>query len=122
MTGAKWKTCRNPQMMLGERCLQAKDRKRRLFAVACGRRVAHLVPDQKCQEAFELIERFADGHLDDAGLAAAIADVTAAVRAGRIRECDTFRPRAFFPVASWAHRSDTGVSAGPVSCFVRPVA
>jgi hypothetical protein len=76
--------------MLGERCLRARDRKRRLFAVACGRRVAHLVPNQKCQEAIELIERFADGHLDAAGLTGAIAAVTATVKAARVRECDPF--------------------------------
>jgi hypothetical protein len=55
--------------------------------------VAHLIPNQKCQEAFELVERFADGHLDAAGLAAAIATVTATVRAARIREGDAFLPR-----------------------------
>ena len=72
MTEKQWLACKNPLTMLFETQLPSADRKRRLFAVACARRVAHRLPDQKCEPAFEVVEKFADGQLDLAGFVAAI--------------------------------------------------
>jgi hypothetical protein len=63
MTEAEWNSCTEPQIML--RLLRysgtASERKLRLFAVACCRRIWHLLPDQECREAVRVAESFAEG-------------------------------------------------------------
>jgi hypothetical protein len=63
MTEAEWLTCANPHPML--ECLRAKpsDRKLRLFAVACSRRVWNLI-DPLGQSAVDVAEAYADGLTD----------------------------------------------------------
>jgi hypothetical protein len=46
----------------------ASDRKLRLFACACGRRVWHLLKDERCQNALETGEQYADGLVAEARL------------------------------------------------------
>jgi hypothetical protein len=63
MTESDWATCREPQLMLAfvrERG-RASDRKLRLFACACCRRIWQLLPDEPCRRAVELSEQYADG-------------------------------------------------------------
>jgi hypothetical protein len=61
MTEAEWLTCTNPTLMLELLRGQASERKLRLFAVACCRRVSHLLKDERSQEAVEVGEQYADG-------------------------------------------------------------
>jgi hypothetical protein len=97
MTEQDWLTSADPTAMFG--ILQARDtgrgreRKLRLFAVACCRRVWHLIADERSKELVETAERFAEGRAAQAELEAARETVTgpdwaAAVRATRMGMTD----------------------------------
>jgi hypothetical protein len=61
MTEAEWQAGSDPQPMLEVFLGSGRDRKLRLFACACVRRVWPLVRDQRARLAVEVAERFADG-------------------------------------------------------------
>lgn len=79
MTEQEWMECTNPKAMLGFLRGKASDRKLRLFAVACCRRVWHLISDSRSKAAVETAEGFADGKVNDAERGQAL-EVVAAVR------------------------------------------
>lgn len=72
MTEPQWLTATEPSEMwlfVLERAMQrfresgdTNDRKMRLFACACCRRVWDLLPDERSRRGIELAERYADGH------------------------------------------------------------
>jgi hypothetical protein len=62
MTEAEWLDGGYPQRMLDVFFGRGLDRKLRLFACACVRRVGEFVADRRCQIALEVAERFADGN------------------------------------------------------------
>jgi len=68
MTEAEWLECTEPQPMLDFLRGKASDRKLRLFAVACSRRVWHLL-DGTCRKAVEAAEISIDEGLSDIELA-----------------------------------------------------
>jgi hypothetical protein len=61
MTEHDWLVCTDARPMLQHLRGRATDRKLRLFAVACCRRVWHLLPHEATRRATEVVERFADG-------------------------------------------------------------
>jgi hypothetical protein len=73
VTEAEWLTATDPTPMLEFLEDKTSDRKLRLFAVACCRRVWSLLPDPQSRKAVEVVARFADGEATDEERLAAIA-------------------------------------------------
>lgn len=76
MTEDEWLACIEPDPMLVFLRNKARDRKLRLFAVACCRSIWHLLPNQAARVVVEVAERFADGLATEHELAAAEGEFT----------------------------------------------
>jgi hypothetical protein len=105
LTAEQWPTCADPKPMLDE-CEDDEcedDRKLRLFAVACCRRVWHLIPRGRFRRGVEVAERYADD------------EATAAERTAAKEACEAAqkkrRPGAG-AAATNALSSDAGTAAG----------
>src|SRR5215472_7071963 len=63
MTESDWASCREPQLLLDlvRDSGRASDRKLRLFACGCCRRIWRLILDGRARRAVEVAEQFADG-------------------------------------------------------------
>lgn len=68
MTESDWFTCIEPRDMLHFLRNKSTDRKVRLFACACCRRVWEVLSEPACRAAVEVAEAFADGDADGAEL------------------------------------------------------
>ena len=64
MTEAEWLTADDPHDLLQGVREVTSERKSRLFACACCRRVRHLLTDPRSWQAVEVAERYADGDAD----------------------------------------------------------
>src|SRR5262245_6622041 len=61
MTKAEWLTCKAPKRMFDQLPQDLSERKLRLFACACCRSLWPILTNEKCRQAVEVGERFADG-------------------------------------------------------------
>jgi hypothetical protein len=86
VTEEQWLTAPDPSPMLVHARLLGDDRKRRLFACACARRVADLFIDPASERAVATAERYADGLAGKKDLHAALAEARVAVRAAHARD------------------------------------
>jgi hypothetical protein len=73
MTEAEWPKLTDPTPMLDFLRGKPSDRKLRLFACACCRRVSHLLNLEYCRTLTEISERYADGLASDGEREAALA-------------------------------------------------
>lgn len=71
LTEHEWLTCTDPARMLGHLFPSNSDRRDRLFAIACCRRIWHLIEDPRSRHAVETAERFVEGLADENELQAA---------------------------------------------------
>jgi hypothetical protein len=78
MTEAEWLACTELGPLLEYLREKASDRKLRLFACACFRRIWHLLLDERSRKAVEVVERFAEGLATEEELAAARSAANAA--------------------------------------------
>jgi hypothetical protein len=93
MTEQEWLACTNPKGMVEFVDTQASDRKKRLFAVACCRRIWCeeaccrriwiKIPDPRVEWAVEVVERFADGLANGSDREAAVRAVSTASQENR---------------------------------------
>src|SRR5260370_235381 len=61
MTEAEWLTCQDLREMLEYLRGKASDRRLRLFAVACCRRIWDRIAEKSSRQAIKISERYADG-------------------------------------------------------------
>ncbi|WP_227254835.1 hypothetical protein [Frigoriglobus tundricola] len=80
MTEAQWLSHSDPLTMLPFLKKTASDRKLRLFACGCARRIWHMLSDERSRTAVETAERHADGRADNEQLARACEDAFEANR------------------------------------------
>src|SRR6266487_2714969 len=81
MNEEEWLMCAEPRQMLESLRDKMTERKLRLFAVACGRRVAQWMTDERSRVAIEISEQYADRVVGRKKLAAARRDAFAASKA-----------------------------------------
>jgi hypothetical protein len=120
VTEQEWMTCNDPGPMLDFLQGKATDRKMRLFAVACCRRVWYLLSDERSRSAVHAAEHYADGLTTPAELTAAQRQAMLAYIDGTDAfyglRTDITRPHSTAPHAAALHAAD----APPI--YMKPAA
>jgi hypothetical protein len=97
MTEREWLDCTDPTPLLGFLRGRVSDRKRRLFAVACCRRIWPLLSGEGGRQLVEAAEPVAEGSADARGLIVQAASVSAGGRHSRFRHAAEAARRVAMP-------------------------
>jgi hypothetical protein len=123
VTEQEWLACTDPREML--EALQAggllPERKARLFAAACCRRIWHLLDEGPARTAVEVAERYAGGRADDGELAGAASGTGAApdgTSLPQVAVWQAVRSALFLDARSAAHYAAFSASCGEGGRFV----
>lgn len=81
MTEVEWLACDDPEPMFQFLKGKVSDRKLRLFACSCCRKIWHLLTDERCRRAVTVAEEFADGTASFERLCISHEEATAAAQA-----------------------------------------
>jgi hypothetical protein len=121
MTEAEWLACTDPTPMLGEVGDKASERKLRLYACACCRRIWNLFPDERSRRAVEAAERLAEGLMGRKATTPIADAATQAASTGMDQLPSGSRipapPRCFF-IPNWTLHEDAYWGADQVSYLV----
>jgi hypothetical protein len=104
MTEAEWRASDDPKDMLTQVGI-GPQRKLRLFACACCRRIWHLITDERCRNAVEVAERYADGLVKERERAKAnrqASKVSEEIEAAAQTEWEVLSRSASFQAAAYA--------------------
>lgn len=119
MDEARWLALDDPQQLLEFMKGRANDRKLRLFAVACCRRISRLLKDQRLLTGIEVAERSADGLSAEGEIEAAYKSAGQALRNYDEPEAEDYAALAAadltFPIADRLFRAVSGVSSSALS-------
>jgi hypothetical protein len=107
MTEAEWLACADPTPMLEFLRGRVSDRKLRLFAVACCRRLGNRLSDRYSRKALRMAERYADAELSEDKLGFVWGDARRAARVAYRRQRETAEAAAMMAV-SMLCETDTG--------------
>ncbi len=118
MTEAEWLACTNPTPMLEYLQGKASNRKLRLIAVACCRRVWSLLSDKHSRRALTIAERYADGEISEEKLGFAWGDARRAAQVAHRREEETAEASAMWAV-SMVCEADIGRAVAVAGLAVR---
>jgi hypothetical protein len=123
MTEAEWLACADPQKMLDFLRGKTNERKLRLFACACCRRLGNLLSDKYSRKALTIAERYADGEVSGEKLGFAWGDARRAAQVAHRQERETAEASAMWGVAGLCE-ADIGRVVGVVQlaaiCEVYP--
>lgn len=121
MTEEEWLTSADPDALLDFLGKGPSERKRRLFACACCRRIWPLIPDERARRLVELSERYADGKVERPALLAAadaLAEGWVMFRAVSLEAAwATAWSQAFTEAAGFAARAAGAAAAAQTNLF-----
>lgn len=114
MTEAEWLSCTDPEPMLEFVRGKVSERKLRLFAVACCRRVGNLLTDGYSRKALRTVERYADAAVSAEKLGFAWHSARRAAQVAHRRRRETAEATALWAVSTLCE-ADIGRAVSAVS-------